>query len=161
VDMTFVSDGKSQERTTLLLKKPFSTRWKTSPQLGTLVSNHLTCMGALSLIFEGGTLVTEETDPDLDQVVPKEIKLRKMEKVGDKNAQVLEYAMEYKGKGPAPAIACKIWFDPETNLPLKRTLEIRVKGDVFIRGVETFSRWEINPEVKESQFTLPKKSKPN
>jgi hypothetical protein len=112
-------------------------------------------MGADSLVIEGGALVTEEAQPALDELVPKEIKLGKMEKVGDKNAQVVEYALEYKGKGPRPEIACKIWFDPETNLPLKRTLEIRAKGEVFMSGVETFSRWEIDPEVKESQFTLP------
>ena len=158
VDMTFLSDGKKQETTTIIMRKPLRSRWETSPKLGATVTGLLARMGVFHLLAQdGGALVAEKAEALPDQLGIKGIKLTGTEKLGDKEAQVVAYALEFKSDdSPAPQIACKVWFDPATNLPLKRTLEISIKGKVFISGVETFSRWEIDPEIKEGTFTLQK-----
>jgi len=159
VDMTFLADGKSQARTTVLDGKPFTSRWEARPKLGTTVTGLLARMGMFPLVSEGGTLVAPKSQPHPDQLQVKDFKLAGKEKLGDKQAHIAEYALELKDEPASPKVACKIWFDTATNLPLKRTLEIRSKGQLFFSGGETYSRWEIDPEIKEGTFTMPNPTK--
>jgi hypothetical protein len=79
------------------------------------------------------------------------------EKVGDVQAVVIEYQIALPGlAGSKGSAVCKVWLDAQTQLPLKRTVEIRRDGEVRSRATETFSQWEIDPKLSEETFTLPK-----
>jgi hypothetical protein len=174
-EMTFLSDGKVQARTLTPLGKggvkgkPTRIRWEASPKLGTTVTGLLARQGVYSLLTTFGPLVNNKlSTPALEKLI-NDLEVRNFnlvgnEKLGDKVAQVVEFNLEFKEKlefPEFPKISSKIWFDTVTQLPLKRIQEMSDGGDEVYRRVETYSRWEIDPEIKEGTFTLPKEQTSN
>jgi hypothetical protein len=174
-EMTFLSDGKVQARTFTSLGKegvkgkPTRTSWEASPKLGTTVTGLLARQGVYSLLTTFGPLVnsklsTLHLEGLLDSVEVKNFNLVGTEKLGDKVAQVVEFNLELKEKmefPEFPKISSKIWFDTVTKLPVKRIQEQSDGGKVIYRRVDTYSRWEIDPEIKEGTFTLRKEQTNN
>jgi outer membrane lipoprotein-sorting protein len=76
------------------------------------------------------------------------------EKVGDRDANVIEYQLLPAGEKTPATI--RLWLDAQTSLPLKRTLEARDSDKVVFRVVETYNQWEIDPKLPDETFTLPK-----
>jgi outer membrane lipoprotein-sorting protein len=76
-------------------------------------------------------------------------KMAGKEKVGGREANVVEYQF-LVGKEMLPS-TCKLWLDAQTNLPVKRIVEISK-----FRVVETYSNWELDPKLPDDTFTLPK-----
>jgi outer membrane lipoprotein-sorting protein len=75
------------------------------------------------------------------------------EMVEGHNATVVGYTLAQKDQ---PRFACKIWINPDTMLPLKRTIEAKKDGVLTVRVVETYKKWELNPKLQDSDFVLPK-----
>src|SRR5260370_4010180 len=163
--MTFLSDGKVQARTLTSLGKggvkgkPTRITWEASPKLGATVTGLLARQGVGSLVATFGPLVnnklsTPTLEKLLDGVEVRNFNLIGNEKLGDKVAQVVEFNLELKVE--FPKISSKVWFDTVSYLPLKRIQEMSDGGELIYRRVETYSRWEIDPDIKEGTFTLPK-----
>jgi hypothetical protein len=76
------------------------------------------------------------------------------DKVGDRDANVIEYQFPYTSK--EFPMTCKLWLDEQTNVPLKRIVEAIEDGQVEFRAVETYSGWELDPKLPEGMFALPK-----
>jgi outer membrane lipoprotein-sorting protein len=81
-------------------------------------------------------------------------KMAGKEKVGGREANIIAYQFPF-GEKDLPT-TCKLWLDAQTNLPLKRVLEISDQGKVLFRAVETYSGWELEPKLPEETFMLPK-----
>jgi outer membrane lipoprotein-sorting protein len=82
---------------------------------------------------------------------PTDFKMIGKEKVGGRDALVIEYRLAPPdGKDSA---TCKVWFDAQTNLPLKRVLEA---GGGKFRVAETYTQWELDPKLPDGTFTMPK-----
>jgi len=81
-------------------------------------------------------------------------KMAGKEKVGSREANVIEYSV-------APSkytkgATCKVWLDTETNMPLKRILEVLGDGKIALRATEIYTRWELDPKISDELFALPK-----
>src|SRR5262245_59992796 len=71
-----------------------------------------------------------------DLLTVHDFTMGKVEKVGDRKAQRIDYKLQYKS-GFKRTVGATIWLDSETNLPLKRaglgsteTYEIRLNGKI-------------------------------
>jgi outer membrane lipoprotein-sorting protein len=77
-------------------------------------------------------------------------KLVGKEKVGDRQAHVIEYGV---GKKDGPLF--RLWLDASTLLPLRRAIEAGAQGKGF-SVVETYTSWQLDPKLPDGIFTLPK-----
>jgi hypothetical protein len=81
------------------------------------------------------------------------------EKVGEREAQRLEYQLFIKGQDgpdgkPAP-FSVTLWLDPETLLPMKRVVLQEVLG---IKITESYGKLLLNGKVDVRKFEMPKKT---
>jgi outer membrane lipoprotein-sorting protein len=84
-------------------------------------------------------------------------KLGKKEKLGKRDAQVIEYklTLENAPKEVAKlALSEKLWLDVGTNLPLKRVLTGKLNKEFTY--TENYSEFTLNPKVDAKLFALPK-----
>jgi hypothetical protein len=89
---------------------------------------------------------------DFDKEAPaKNIKLGAKEKVGDRNAQVVDYQVAFQGKPAKLAV----WIDMQTQLPLKRTLVLEDMGQT-LRVSETYSAFTVDGNADPKLFDIPK-----
>jgi len=85
---------------------------------------------------------------ELDKNVPvSNFKMGVKEKVGNAEAQVIEYIVKFGGERDAPV---KLWIDTKTNLPLKRVMEYQGSW------TETYSELVLDAKVDSKEFDLPK-----
>ena len=70
------------------------------------------------------------------------------EKVGEREAQAVNYTLERKGE---PASDATVWIDTETHLPLKHVIRM----DVMVRS-ETYSEFKVGEKIDPAKFELPK-----
>jgi outer membrane lipoprotein-sorting protein len=79
------------------------------------------------------------------------------EKVGEREAQRLEYRLPIKGQdGPAGEkifFSVTVWLDPGTSLPIKRVITQTVLG---MKTTETYRTLVLNGEIEAKKFELPK-----
>jgi len=88
--------------------------------------------------------------PDVDREAPiKSFKLGAKEKVGNRDAQVVELVI---GPGAGEESKESIWIDTQTQLPLKRVLS---SGPV-IRITETYSVFNVDTKIDAKLFEVPK-----
>jgi outer membrane lipoprotein-sorting protein len=91
-------------------------------------------------------------DFDLDKHAPvKDFKLGAKEKVGNRDAQVVDSHLKVKGK-PAKV---SVWIDTQTQLPLKRVLTIEDGGQT-VRINENYSNFTIDATLDPNLFDIPK-----
>jgi outer membrane lipoprotein-sorting protein len=147
---TIVSDGK-----TLAKEVQFEGRQPTlqtstvEKKLVDRVAGHLGPIGAYFGIIN---LPRESRDAALLKL--SGFKMTGKDKVGGRDAQIIAYQFPLWEKGLP--VRCKLWLHVQTNLPLKRVLEISDQGEAVVRVVETYSEWELEPKLPEGTFTLPK-----
>jgi outer membrane lipoprotein-sorting protein len=94
----------------------------------------------------------DQEDP-LEAVKLTDLKKVKTEKVGDRNAVVIEFKLAIKDQ--KATIAGSVWVDTQTNLPLKRVLRAETGGETAT-VTETYSNFRINPKIEDKIFELPK-----
>jgi RNA polymerase sigma factor (sigma-70 family) len=96
----------------------------------------------------------EIAEADIKKLYPiTEPKLGKAEKVGGKQAIVLNYQLQ-PNKGEEPTNHVTLWLDATTHLPLKRVVAIDTKPAPMTM-TETYSDWSINGAIKPALFELP------
>jgi outer membrane lipoprotein-sorting protein len=88
-----------------------------------------------------------------DDLKASDFKLGKKEKVGDKEAQVIDYHLTMKGLEVPLSIS--VWVDTKTKLPLKRVVTV-MKGDEKGTITETYSKLKIDEKIDPKKFELPK-----
>ena len=90
----------------------------------------------------------------IDEQFPvSNFKLGKKEKVGEQEAQVIQYTLS-SGAIKFP-LAITVWLDAKTNLPLKRII-VTMKGDEKLTVTETYSKLSLDPKIDPKNFELPK-----
>lgn len=94
----------------------------------------------------------EPFDVDTDLAV-SDFKYGKKEKVGDAEAQAVEYTL--KARGTREPIAVAVWIDPKTSLPVKRTLTVK-EGKETVTLTETYTKTALGEKIDEKEFALPK-----
>jgi hypothetical protein len=151
IKLLWVSDGKTLFTKEEKEGKPSMQAGPVPEQLGEQCTLVLGRGGVLLLLL---SLESQRGDiKDGAALKPHDFKMLAKEKVGDRQALVIEYRLSFpQTKDPA---TCKVWLDPDTRLPLKRTLELPQDGAVF-RAAETYGRWELDPKLPEGTFALPK-----
>jgi outer membrane lipoprotein-sorting protein len=88
---------------------------------------------------------------------PSAFKLGQKEKVGQRQAQVVEYKLTLEnGSKEAEKLSLseKLWLDAETNLPLKRIFTGKLKKEFTY--TENYSEFTVNPKLDAKLFELPK-----
>ena len=88
-----------------------------------------------------------------DDYKVSDFKLGKKEKVGDKEAQVIEYKFHIKGMDEP--LMTSVWVDTKTNLPLKRVVTGKL-GNQSPTITETYSKLNVDEKVDTKKFELPK-----
>jgi len=84
-------------------------------------------------------------------------KLGNKEKIGNREAQVIEYKLVLEDAPKEVAklsFSEKLWLDVETNLPLKRVFTGKLKKEFTY--TESYSEFTLNPKVDAKLFELPK-----
>ena len=95
-------------------------------------------------------------------LVPPALQLGKREKVGEHDAQVVEYQLtckvesEKNWKGSNATLAVKLWLDVKTGLPLKRSITGKIDNIDEIAITETYTKFVIDEKIDEKRFELPK-----
>jgi hypothetical protein len=121
----------------------------TPQQLSAYFTGHLLKGGVLLALQDMKLKRLAENSPD--KIGLTGFKIVGKEKIGDREAQVVEYTAQAKeGK-----LACRLWFESKTNMPLKRTVELSEGREQF-RIVELYTNWQLDPKLKDDEFALPK-----
>jgi outer membrane lipoprotein-sorting protein len=98
----------------------------------------------------------DDSEYRIDERFPvTQFKLGKKEKVGDQEAQVIEYTLTMAG-GRKETLAVSVWLDTKTQLPLKRILAATI-DDKKMTISETFTKLDLDAKIDPKQFELPKK----
>jgi outer membrane lipoprotein-sorting protein len=111
-------------------------------------------------LFSAGWLdaMSEKNAPNAKrQKIPEiaDFKLGKKEKVGEREAQAIDFTLKGLESGEVPVT---LWIDLETHLPLKR--EIRgLHGQQSMTLVETYGELKLDPKLDPAKFEVPKESK--
>lgn len=88
-----------------------------------------------------------------EQVLASDFKLGTKEKVGDRDAQIIQYKLITSLQNePVP---CSVWLDVKTKLPLKRTLTVPII-DQQRTITELYTRLTLDEEIDLKVFALPK-----
>jgi hypothetical protein len=89
-----------------------------------------------------------------EHVRAMQFKLLDRQKLGDRQAQGVQYQLAVPGQ--RDVILCKVWFDVETGLPLKRVVEVSRNRTVELVVTETYAGWALEPRLAGNEFDLPK-----
>jgi outer membrane lipoprotein-sorting protein len=110
------------------------------------------------ILARGGVFATFQIGPatetfDIDKVLAiSNFKLGKKEKVGVREAQVIEYTLKPDN---GQVVQMAVWLDTKTNLPLKRLMTAPGQKGVF-RVTETYTEITLNPQLDAKVFVIPK-----
>jgi outer membrane lipoprotein-sorting protein len=90
-----------------------------------------------------------------DEMKVADFKLGKKEKVGDAEAQIIEYSLVAKNYMKEPLMV-SVWVDTKTNLPLKRVVIMMNEKKEKNTVTETYSKLTVDEKVDAKKFELPK-----
>ena len=100
--------------------------------------------------FRTSTQQAGEKEPGLDDMFKvSDFVLGKKEKVGEREAQVIDYKLVMDNRDTAETT---IWIDTETKLPLKRVLSSK-NANESLRITETY-RIRVNGKIDGKKFEL-------
>jgi RNA polymerase sigma factor (sigma-70 family) len=114
--------------------------------------------GYFPLVFSQ-TLASKGPDHDFQvakSVTVSNFSLGPKERVGKRQAQVIEYLVEVTIKGEGAKFRVMLWVDLESTLPLKRTLKASDPGAKEATVEEIYSEFLIDSELDPKLFVLPK-----
>jgi outer membrane lipoprotein-sorting protein len=143
-----VSDGKTRR---MLAGGKASRDFATPETFGRLVRTCFARAGFLGTIDNVDTEDDAQADPAA-AYVPTGLKLGVKEKVGERDAQAVQFMLK-KGREPEEA-EVTLWIDSATHLPLKRTMK---KGTRTL--TEHYVDLNLDEKIDPAKFELPKESK--
>jgi RNA polymerase sigma factor (sigma-70 family) len=91
------------------------------------------------------------------KLTPSAFKLGQKEKVGRRQAQVIEYLLSLEDApkgGEKVTLSETLWLDTETNLPLRRVFTGKL--EVEFTYTEQYSEFAVNPKLDDKLFELPR-----
>jgi outer membrane lipoprotein-sorting protein len=148
-NLSAVSDGTKMKMEMAMLKPQEAQN--TPKNFNAMIVGSFSRVGMLPG-FRTTTQQTGEKEPGLDDLYKvSEFVLGKKEKVGEREAQVIDYKLVMDNRDTAETT---IWLDTETKLPLKRVLTSK-NGNESLRVTETY-RIRINGKIDGKKFELPK-----
>jgi outer membrane lipoprotein-sorting protein len=113
----------------------------------------LTRSGLTMAVYLARTLEDAKELKIDDAFQVSDFKQLKKEKVGDQDAQVIEFALRLKGLDGARTVT--FWVDSKTNLPLKSIVVAQI-GAEKVTFTETYSKLTIDGKIDPKKFELPK-----
>jgi outer membrane lipoprotein-sorting protein len=144
-----ISDGKHIKP----VPAPFlATSEPTPKQLNEVYAVLLTRLGIVGINEK--ELLLKEFDRNKALAV-SDFKLGKKEKVGDKEAQAVEYVVSLDVGSRKGKIPVTVWLDPKTNLPLKRS-KIVEENDKKATVTEVFKELKLGEKIDPKKFEFPK-----
>jgi outer membrane lipoprotein-sorting protein len=143
---TIISDGKRRVEKFTIAGESNSNDAAVPAQWTTYFTGYLAFSGA-----HHGLLDEKTPHPDRapDKFKLAGFQLGAKDKIGGRNAQLVEFTFDQPITGVT--FKTKIWFDAETEFPLKRVVE--APG---FRVVEQYSKWQWEPKLNSDEFALPK-----
>jgi outer membrane lipoprotein-sorting protein len=84
-------------------------------------------------------------------------KLLPDEEVGGVKARVVAYDLSWRLLGPDPedrAMKVRLWIDPKTGLPVRRTMTARKQGRE-VTYTEALTTFEVDPKIDDKLFEVP------
>ena len=161
LEMTGTRDGNAEKTT--IISDGTKLRWivngtakaKVDPpkQLGDIFRGSITRTGVfVTIILLTSGIPEKEFKLDEDFKIT-DFKLGKKEKVGDRDAQVIQYNLTLRTEKEPQAVA--MWLDSKTNLPLKRVVT-KLIGTDKLTLTETYPNLKIDEKIDPKKFELPK-----
>ena len=142
--ISVISDGKMARMTTS--EPPENKAFAVPETLGRLMRLAAARAGCLGTIDVSQREEKAKEDPE-KAFAASDFKLGAKEKVGEREAQAVEYKLVRKGEKDS---AATVWIDAETHLPLKRTLKMGTKT-----LEENYSGWKLDEKIDAAKFELP------
>jgi outer membrane lipoprotein-sorting protein len=145
--MESVEDGKAGKDMVKDAPKDFATR----------MARGTSRIGVLPSAFIGRLQVEGEKEPDVEDLMKvSDFSLGKKGKVGERQAQIVEYTMTFDGGGGRiENFTVQLWLDSETGLPLKRVVRGAKDKGGFPTITETYDI-RLNAPIDKAKFEVPK-----
>jgi outer membrane lipoprotein-sorting protein len=87
-----------------------------------------------------------------DHVRVRDFRLGKTERLGGRDTTVIHYEMI--GRAFKEPLAATVWVDAETNLPVKRVVEVK-QDDLAVTLTENYTNQAVGGRVDEQSFAIP------
>ncbi len=145
----FTSDGKSMQGVQDGKVQP---KMDTPKEFEAAIRAAISRTGVFVLGFQPLDLGEKEFKID-EAFKVSDFKLGKKEKIGEREAQEIQYALNVKG--PKEPLAVSVWLDTKTNLPLKRVMTATMGTEKFT-FTETCPKLILDPKIDAKKFELPK-----
>ena len=117
----------------------------------------LTWMARSGVFLPQAPLPPVKADDAKDRFRVSGFKLGNKEKVGERDAQRLDYQLTVKGNQAPPSFSVTVWVDLKTGLPVKRTVG---EGNATLT-TESYGEITLNEKVDTKKFDLPKEVSPS
>jgi len=144
-----ISDGKTIKP----VPAPFLTTGEPTPkQLNEVYTLLMTRHGLVGVNEK--EVLQKEFDRN-KSLIASDFKFGKKEKIGDVEAQAIEYVLTVDLGGKKSKVPVTVWLDPKTTLPLKRVKVVEEDGK---KGTitEVFKEWKLDGKIDAKKFELPK-----
>jgi outer membrane lipoprotein-sorting protein len=147
--LLLVSDG-TKSKAEISLAKAGEPK-DTPKNFNALIAGGVSRMGVIGSVMMARSNKPGEKEPELDdQFKVSDFTLGKKEKVGGREAQIIDYKITMERE----TINAQVWLDSETKLPLKRVLTVAQGND---RGTITeIYEVRVNGKIDAKKFELPK-----
>lgn len=144
--VTWLSDGKTMTIQTEIGGKTT----KASPPVPILLSYFLASNLGRTSMLSGMNSIGDRNPTMPSKLKPFAFQAVGKEKIGDKEALLIEYKLELPVSGNL--MKCKLFLDAKTGLPLKRLVEVSRNGIEVLRNQETYGEWQLNPALSPDVF---------
>jgi len=125
-----------------------------------LNADFLTALARTGLSLPNLPLPPVEAADSKERFPVSGFRLGPKEKIGEREAQRLEYQLFIKGQkepnGEDAPFSVTVWLDPQTSLPIQRVVVQDVLG---MRITESYDKLILNGKVDAKRFELPKETK--
>ena len=148
--LVVISDGKKLH---VVLDGKAQGKQDNPKHSGEIIRASITRAGAFTPFFLIAAGPMDEDFKIDEQFAVSDFKVGKKEKIGDREAQEIQYLLTPKGLKESMSV--NVWIDTKTILPLKRVITIPLGGDT-VTFTETCSKLTLDPKVDAKKFELPK-----
>ncbi|MBI3855450.1 MAG: hypothetical protein HY293_07140 [Planctomycetes bacterium] len=161
-----ISNGKDLAFHVTSVFTPERISWEKQdipPDWNASILQGLTCLGLksgfqFSAPYKAGSKVTEYSVATQRKLVPCGFTLTRTEKLGAKEARVIDYSVETTDGETTAAHRCTLWLDSATLMPLKRENRYtlgRGRDACDTRVVEAFEYFKVDERIDPRQFQFP------